>query len=79
MGDLSQVITSDFNNIQVKRRQILRKSTLVLYICRGISWILTLSSCTSSLEGSEDPLAPKMDSVVKVRNRLEWQERCKVV
>jgi hypothetical protein len=40
---------------------------------------LTLSSCTSSLEGSEDPLAPKMDPVVKVRNRLEWQERCKVV
>jgi hypothetical protein len=27
----------------------------------------------ASLEGSEDPLAPKMDSVVKVRNRLEWQ------
>ena len=37
VGDLSQVITSDFNNIQVKRRQILRKSTLVFYICRGVT------------------------------------------
>ena len=27
----------------------------------------------SSLERSEDPLAPKMHSVLKVRNRLEWQ------
>ncbi len=24
-------------------------------------------------------MAPKVDSVGKVRNRLEWQERCKVV
>jgi len=49
-----------------------------------------LASCTSnlthappasiaSIEGSHDPLAPKMDSVVKVRNRLEWQQRRKVV
>jgi hypothetical protein len=37
VGDLSQVITSDFNNIQVQRRQILRKGTLVLYICRGVT------------------------------------------
>ena len=37
VGDLSQVITSDFNKIQVKRRQILRNSTLVFYICRGVT------------------------------------------
>ena len=35
MGDLSQVITSDFNNIQVKRKQILPNSTLVFHLCRG--------------------------------------------
>ena len=37
MGNLSQVITSDINNIPVKRRRILRKSTLVLYICGGVT------------------------------------------
>ena len=37
MGDLSQVITSDFNKFQVKRSQILRKSTLVYYICGGVT------------------------------------------
>ena len=37
VGDLSQVITSDFNKFQVKRCQILRKSTLVFYICRGVT------------------------------------------
>ena len=34
---------------------------------------------TTSLERSEDPLPPKMHSVVKVRNSLEWQQRRKVV
>jgi hypothetical protein len=69
------------NKIQVKRKHILRKSKHVSYFTfLGESrWILTLPSYTSSLEGSEDPLAAKMDSVVKVRNRLEWQDRCKVV
>jgi hypothetical protein len=75
LGDMSQIITSDFNKIQVKEKQILRKSKHVSYFTFvGESWwILTLTLCTSSLEGSEDPLAAKTDSVVKVRNRRKWQ------
>jgi hypothetical protein len=37
VGDLSQVIRSDFNKFQVKRSQILGKSTLVFFICRGVA------------------------------------------
>ncbi len=37
VGALSQVIASDFNNILVKIRQILCKSTLVFHICRGVT------------------------------------------
>jgi hypothetical protein len=51
---------------------IIRKISRIFIFVGESRWILTLSSCTSRLEGSEDPLAPKLDSVVKVRNRLEW-------
>ena len=39
LGDMSQVITGDFNKIQVKRKQILRKRMHVsyFYICVGVN------------------------------------------